>query len=355
MSMHWGVNQRERIECAGGACPATQAECTGQKYTFNGHEVVAEVRAFLAYATHFFAECQAVNAYENLVPNPSWPYLDDPGRDGHFLTTTGTPPACPCTNANYQCVTGACNGQDCCLPKPATWQNMPGYEVAPQPASADVKVLRPDVPYNQLDGAFGTVGGSEPAYNLSSYLGTMYKNNRQVTLLTGANGPGSQDLWMSGYLDGCGDIILKPGQKANGCEGKISYLGGHAFSTNVPVTSGSASQGTRLFLNALFEAQCTLGGGGGGGGTDTDGDGVDDSSDPFPDNPNRCGDADSDGCDDCASGMYDPANDCDAGGGTGDKSGCCETGGSDGRELALAALVGLLLLRPRHRRARSHG
>jgi hypothetical protein len=355
MSMHWGVNERERIECEGG-CPNTQAECAGEKYTFNGHEVVAEVRAFLAYPTHFFAECQAVNAYENLVPNPAWPYLDDPGRDGHFLTTTGTPPLCPtntCTNNNYECVQNACAGQACCLPKPATWQNMPGYEVAAQPASATVKVLRPDVPYNQLDGAFGTVGGSEPAYNLSTYLGTMYKNNRQVTLLTGPNGPGDQDVWMSGYLDGCGDIILKPGQKhAPGCEGKISYLGGHSFSTNVPVTSASGSQGTRLFLNALFEAQCTTadGGGGGGGGGDSDGDGVDDSSDPFPDDPNRCGDADSDGCDDCASGMFDPANDCEAGG-DGGKSGCCETGGNGAeRSLLLALIVGALLLRSRRAR-----
>ena len=43
---------------------------------------------------------------------------------------------------------------------------------------------------------------------------------------------------------------------AAGCEGKVSYLGGHKYSTNVPVTSGSQAQGTRLFLNALFEAQC---------------------------------------------------------------------------------------------------
>ncbi len=259
MSMHWGVNERERIECNGGNCPATQAECTGQKFTFNGHEVVAEVRAFLAYNTHFFAECQAVTAYENLVPNPNWPYLDDAGRDGHFLTTTGTPPLCPagtCTDGNYECVQGACGGQACCMPKPATWQNLPGYEVATQPATGTLKVLRPDVPYNQIDGAFGTTGGSEPAYNLSDYLGTMYKNNRQVTLLTGPNGPGDQDLWMAGYLDGCGDVILKPGVRHAGCEGKISYLGGHAYSTTVPVTSGSQSQGTRLFLNALFEAEC---------------------------------------------------------------------------------------------------
>jgi hypothetical protein len=258
MSMHWGVNEREKVECDGGNCPATQAQCTNQRFTYNGHEVVAEVRAFLAHGTHFFAECQAVNAYENLTPNPAWPYLDDAGRDGHFLTTTGVPPLCPnntCTNSDYQCVQGGCNGQACCLPRPGTWQNLPGFEVAPQPASNQVQVLRPDVPYNQIDGAFGTTGGSEPAYNLSEYLGVMYKNNRQVTLLTGANGPGDQDVWMSGYLDGCDDIIRHGGP----CGGKISYLGGHQYRTDVPLTSGSQSQGTRLFLNALFEAECVTG------------------------------------------------------------------------------------------------
>lgn len=257
MSMHWNVTDRETVQCDGGNCPATQAQCTGN-ITYNGHEVVAEVRQFLTFGTHFFAECQAVNAYENTVPNPSWPFLDDAGRDGHFLTTTGTPPACsataPCTDTNYQCVSGTCQ------PRPTTWIDMPGYEVATQPASSEVKVLRPEVPYNQFDGAFGTTGGSEPAYNLSSYLGTQYKNNRQVTLLTGANGPGDQDVWMTGYLDGCGEIIGKKGVAANTeCGGKISYLGGHQYSTNVPVTSGSQSQGTRLFLNALFEAQCVTG------------------------------------------------------------------------------------------------
>ncbi|MFT3696525.1 MAG: hypothetical protein QM831_25520 [Kofleriaceae bacterium] len=256
MSMHWDVADRETVKCDNGNCPATQAQCTGN-ITYNGHEVVAEVREFLTFGTHFFAECQAVNAYENTAPNPAWPFLDDAGRDGHFLTTAGTPPACsamnPCTNTNYQCVNGAC------MPQPQTWIDMPGYEVATQPASSDVKVVRPEIPYNQFDGAFGTTGGSEPAYNLSSYLGSMYKNNRQVTLLTGANGPGVQDLWMTGFLDGCGDVILRGQKPETECAGKISYLGGHSYSTTVPVTSASQSQGTRLFLNALFEAQCVTG------------------------------------------------------------------------------------------------
>jgi hypothetical protein len=347
MSMHWGVNEREKVTCDGGACPATQAQCTGQRFTFNGHEVVAEVREFLGFATHFFAECQAVNAYENLVPNPAWPYLDDVGRDGHFLTTTGTPPLCPnnqCSNADYECVQGACGGQACCMPKPATWQNMPGYEVAPQPATNTVKVLRPDVPYNQLDGAFGTTGGSEPAYNLSTYLGTMYKNNRQVTLLTGANGPGDQDLWMSGYLDGCNDIILGPGggPRSTPCAGKISYLGGHQYDTNVPLTSGSQSQGTRLFLNALFEADCVTSAGAGFG--DSDGDGINDDQDSDPNDPARCGDSDGDGCDDCSSGHFDLIDDC--GVADGQSGGCCDAG-TRTSSWWLAALVLATILRRR--------
>jgi len=257
MSMHWAVNDREKVECNGGNCPATQAACGTQPITYHGHEVVAEVRAFLKYPVHFFAECQAVNAYENTVPNPAWPYLDDAGRDGHFLTTTGTSPACPCTDAEFECVNNVC------VPRDAKEVGA-GFMIAPQPASATVKVLRPEVPYNQFDGMFGTTGGSEPAYNLSTYLNTTYKNNRQVTLLTGPTGPGNTDVWMSGYIDGecdIGPIFGPPGPgqtaKASTCySGKISYLGGHSYDTNTPLASGSQGTGARLFLNALFEADC---------------------------------------------------------------------------------------------------
>jgi len=351
MSMHWAVTDRETVKCDGGNCPATQAGCTGQRFTYNGHEVVAEVREFLKGNTHFFAECQAVNAFEDTTPNPAWPFLDDAGRDGHFLTTTGTAPACPCSDPDYQCVAGACNGADCCVAKDIRERNG-GYEIAPQPASNTVRVLRPDIAYNQFDGMYGTTGGSEPAYNLSAFLGTTYKNNRQVTLLTGPNGPGDTDLWMTGYLDGACELgpILKPGQRAN-CQGKISYLGGHQYSPTVPVVSGSQSQGTRLFLNALFEADCVTSGV--GPGADTDGDGVPDANDPFPDDPNACGDSDGDGCDDCAGGHLGAASDCSPGGGAGDGSagGCCETGSSGPvGALALGGVIAAMLVRPRRRR-----
>jgi hypothetical protein len=91
----------------------------------------------------------------------------------------------------------------------------------------------------------------------------MYKNDRQVTLISGPNGPGDQDVWMSGYLDGTCDIVEPPIGKPGGalagppaCTGKISYLGGHAYATGTPMSDNGQSQGARLFLNALFEADC---------------------------------------------------------------------------------------------------
>lgn len=256
MSMHWAVADREKVQCDGGGCPATQAECAGETFTYHGHEVVAEVRAFLSFPTHFFAECQAVNAYENTVPNPAWPYLDDEGRNGHFLTTTGTPPDCPCSDADFQCVTGGCEGRDCCLPRDLRERGA-GFMIAAQPNEATLQILSPEIPYNQLDGFFGTVGGSEPAYNLSTYLGSEYIGDADVTFITGPSGPGNQDVWMTGYVDGVCDIGHDEFERPGECTlGKVSYLGGHSYDTSVPLSANRDSQGTRLFLNALFEADC---------------------------------------------------------------------------------------------------
>lgn len=234
VSAHWQVADREKVLCNGGACPPTPADCAGQPITFHGHELVAEVRAFLQHPVNFIAECQAVVAFENTTPNPAWPYLDDAARDGHFLTIPGTPPACPCTEPGFQCVNGGC------VPIVATELGA-GFLVGPPPDSATLQVRQPAATPNQFDGAFATVGGSEPSFDLSAYFGTAYRNNRDVTLLTGAPGPGEEDVWISGALDGGGG-------------GMVNYLGGHQYGTSVPVTG--TSQGTRLFLNALFDASC---------------------------------------------------------------------------------------------------
>ncbi|MBU1534771.1 hypothetical protein KKF84_05590 [Myxococcota bacterium] len=263
MSMHWNVNDRETVECDGGACGATQADCNSKQITYHGHEVVAEVRQFLQHKTHFFAECQAVNAYENTAPNSLWPFLDDDQRDGHFLTTLGINPDCPCTDGDFECIPLGCDDgtRDCCMAKNDKEKGA-GFMIAAQPDSNTLQILHPEVPYMQMDGLFQTVGGSEPAYNLSAYLGTEYKNDMDVTFITGPLGPGDSDVWMTGYIDGACSIVEDDVNLPGDCtKGKVSYLGGHEYSTSLPLSSNGDSQGTRLFLNALFEADCVSAGG----------------------------------------------------------------------------------------------
>jgi hypothetical protein len=79
--------------------------------------VTAQMNAFLNYPVHVNAECQAVNAIEGAPPG---------GRED-FLTTKG-----------FQ------------------W---------PAPKQPDaVQYTNSQLPFAQMDGPFGTVGGSEPAY-----------------------------------------------------------------------------------------------------------------------------------------------------------------------------------------------
>jgi MYXO-CTERM domain-containing protein len=265
MSMHWAVGKAGDTDNAREAV-APQTCTAGRPITYHGHEVVAEVRAFLQYPTHFFAECQAVNAYENLSPNPVAPYLDDSGREGHYLTTAGKvactgPSDCDAANGEtYDCVTGGCpgGGGDCCVnTKPI--KAGAGFLAPAQPA--DVEVQNPFVAYMQMDGGFETVTGSEPAYRLDDFLGSTYKNDLDVVFISSPDVAGRRDLWMTGYLDGLcdildDDVVYQLGQGCEAPAGKISYLAGHKYDTAVPLSESPKSQGTRLFLNALFEADC---------------------------------------------------------------------------------------------------
>ncbi|MFO7565133.1 MAG: hypothetical protein R6X02_20975 [Enhygromyxa sp.] len=176
MSMHWGINDAE-----------------------DNPEVVAEVREYLNNPVHFFAECQAVNAFENLDPH------------GFFLT-----------------------------PK--------GFEIGSSPN--EVEHFNAGSPYHQIDGEFSAVGGSEPSYSLPE--GDEYLAGG-ITMITGAGTPvGVEDVWMTGYLDG----TCPPSAPECGSLGKISYLGGHEYKTSLPISQNPDTQGTRLFLNSLFEAPC---------------------------------------------------------------------------------------------------
>ncbi len=173
-------------------------------------EVVAEMRSFLTHPTHLYAQCQAVNAIEN-HPN------------GRFLTPNG-------------------------------------FNIAAQPSA--VTLLNASYPFVQLDGPFGTVGGSEAAYSLPA--GDTY-HDKDIVMLTGQGSPaGVQDVWMTGYLDGAckiepPSIVFgdeEPEPACTSSAGKISYLGGHSYETKLPITANPKTQGTRLFLNSLFEADC---------------------------------------------------------------------------------------------------
>jgi uncharacterized repeat protein (TIGR01451 family) len=176
MSMHWAVKDAQQ-----------------------NPEVVAEMREFLGFPTHLFAECQAVNAFENLDPH------------GFFLTQKG-------------------------------------FLIGDGPNTYDY--LQQDSPYAQIDGAFQSVGGSEPAYTLPP--GESYKGTDIVMITEKGTPVGVNDVWMTGFLDG-----VCPADE-NGClgAGKVSYLGGHEYDVDMPMSQNPTSQGARLFLNSLFESPC---------------------------------------------------------------------------------------------------
>ena len=185
-------------------------------------EVVAEMRAYLQHPVHLMAECQAVNAIENSV-------------NGHFLTPNG-------------------------------------FAIDVRPDA--VQRLNVALAFAQLDGDFETVGGSEPSYSLPE--GDDYYDHDIVMLTAADSDAGTQDVWMTGFFEGAcpiGSIVGgvpsidggggDPGAgDAGGGEpcatsvGKISYLGGHRYETAVPISEHPKTQGTRLFLNSLFEADC---------------------------------------------------------------------------------------------------
>jgi len=154
-------------------------------------EVVAEVREFLQHPVHFFAEGEAVAAFEN-------------APDGRFLTLNG-------------------------------------LEAGVDPDEVDH--YHADDPFAQADGGFETGGGDVPSYTLAP--GSAYYDPNVVMLSVQGSAPGADDIWMNGYLD------------ADPYKGKVSYLGGKNYGTQLPITNHPETQGTRYFLNSLFESPCS--------------------------------------------------------------------------------------------------
>lgn len=170
-------------------------------------EAVAEYRCFLGFPVHMFAECQAVNAVENDVY-------------GKFITTTGF------VIDNNVKSTG-----------PFSFLNM-------------------DTPFAQMDGPFNLVGGSEIAYSLPA--GGAFYDKNVVMIKDAATSLGQRSIWMTGYLNGACTVDegSDTGPACSAGVGKVSYLGGHQYAVKVPISKNPTTQGTRLFLNSLFEAGC---------------------------------------------------------------------------------------------------
>lgn len=167
--------------------------------TVVGEEVIQEYRSFLrSYPTHLFAECQAVNAIENSI-------------NGRFLTTTG-------------------------------------FAIDTRPSSYDY--YHDGLPFAQMDGPFSSVGGSEPSFTIPA--GGAYLASDTVMISGSGDPSGVRDVWMTGYIGGACSVQ----ESSCGALGKVSYLGGHRYTTAVPISGNPSTNGTRLFLNALFEADC---------------------------------------------------------------------------------------------------
>jgi hypothetical protein len=109
--------------------------------------------------------------------------------------------------------------------------------------SSDVDHYENHDPFAQADGDYANPGGSEPAFSLET--GSYYHSSNVVMLSTQGTALGVDDIWMNGHLDG------------DPSKGKVSYLGGHKYGVNTPISTNPGTQGTRYFLNSLFEAPCS--------------------------------------------------------------------------------------------------
>jgi hypothetical protein len=98
-------------------------------------------------------------------------------------------------------------------------------------------------PFAQADGGYASPGGSEPAFSLD--VGSYYYNANVVMVSSQGTPLGQDDVWMNGHMDDNPD------------NGKVSYLGGHKYDVALPISANPLTQGTRYFLNALFEAPCS--------------------------------------------------------------------------------------------------
>jgi uncharacterized repeat protein (TIGR01451 family)/uncharacterized protein (TIGR03382 family) len=157
-------------------------------------EAVREVRLWLTnHPTHAFMQCQAAQTFENSV-------------NGAFLTSGG----------------GIYN------------------DSATVPTA---KVLTFDSPFTQFDGAFSPANGALQSIGLNAGA-SYYSAAAPLIDSTGSATIFSNDVLLTGFLDNLAG------------NGKVTYLSGHQYSIAEPISASSSTNGTRLFLNSLFESDC---------------------------------------------------------------------------------------------------
>lgn len=272
MSMQWNDG------CSAPGCTASGNNTQSPL----GREVVREFRSFLRFPTHLFLEGLSVTSVENntnaartIAASPIG--ATESGTAATFTTTTphnfsvgdaiGVSGVGVAGYNGHWSVATIISATQFTATLPAglaasgggtVWSynglflTTAGYSVAADPKTVDSYNF--DLPFAQYDGSFKTAAGSQPAYSLLP--GSTYKT-QDVVLLTAHANPvgvvGVSDVWMTGFLDGqC--LTTQEFCDPSFAQGKVSYLGGNNYGTNAGDVTNS--QGTRLFLNALFEAPC---------------------------------------------------------------------------------------------------
>ncbi|MDP3154170.1 MAG: Ig-like domain-containing protein [Archangium sp.] len=106
-------------------------------------------------------------------------------------------------------------------------------------AITPIRVVSGDSLFNQFDGTLTADNGSVDSIGLAP-LSTLRVNSS--LLIDRAGSPSTtRMLWLTGHIDG------------DTTKGKISYLGGHNYTTTLPISTNPQTNGTRLFLNGLYE------------------------------------------------------------------------------------------------------
>ena len=106
-------------------------------------------------------------------------------------------------------------------------------------AANPARVLVPDNLFAQFDGAFTVDFGAVDSIGLNPGSG-LYANS-SVLMDRDLSTFSTRMIWLTGRIDG--DLN----------KGKISYLAGHQYSTALPISTNPLTNGTRLFLDGLYE------------------------------------------------------------------------------------------------------